>query len=193
MQQDKTSRDRATKPDWQSPINNPLDALSRNMGTSKILAEDDGEEGESNYLFRKLEDAFEVLTERIADQFTLTEFNKFKDGDQPEKGNKKQQAQKTEWLIHSLRAAIRTNFKSIFITLCEEMGVREALQAAGTEIEKQRILRELESLTGSFVTEGSDHYFDFLRNVLDRIKVTNEQLVKGAGQPLGEQHKNLQH
>lgn len=191
MQQDKASRDRPQKADWQSPITKPLDALNRNAGVTKILEEDDGRDGESNYLFRKLEDAFEVLTEKIVDQFTLSEFAKFKAGDQPEKTNKKTQGQ-VEWLIHNLRSTIRTNFKATFLQLCDEMKVRECLQAAGTEIEKQRILRELESLTGSFVTEGADHYFDFLQNVLSRLTITNDQLAKGVGQPLSEQHRNLQ-
>lgn len=188
MQPNRERTEQPQKADWHSPIQNPMHVLSRNVNSSKLLEENqhrEGGEGENNYLFRKLQDAFEIMTERIADQFTLSEYNKFRAGEGLEKPNKKSAAQ-VEWVIHNLRSSIRVRFNAIFEGLCQEMRVAECLQAAGTEIEKQRTLKELEFLTGSFINEGTDHYFDFLQSVLSRLKLTNEKLMKGPDGPLGQ-------
>jgi hypothetical protein len=184
--------DPSSKPDWRSPIKSPLEAFSKNSNNSRLLREgppQDDDDLETNYLFRKLEDAFEILVERVADQFLLSDFNKQKAIENQEKTNKKVMGQ-VEWLIHNIRATIRINFKAIFHKLCEEMRVKESLQAAGTNIEKERTLQELESLVGNFVSDSADHYFESLNSVLQKLQKANEQLSKGSSQPLSEQSQN---
>ncbi len=127
---------------------------------------------ESSFLFEKLREAVEHMTEHVADQFTYSGYLEFR-------GNKNISHNDRciiEGLIHQIRDVIRRDFKTTFESLCEKHAVKQALMNATIEIERMKIIHELGEVSAGLFKQGKDYYFEFMLNVLERIKETNRSV-----------------
>lgn len=130
------------------------------------------ESQETSLLFEKLREAVEIVAEQTADHFTMSKFMEFRGGKQCAF----QEKFIVEGLIHQIRQLIRQEFKRIFYELCEKHNVRQLLMQATTEIERANILKQIQEVTGGLFMQGSDYYFEFMLNVLNKLKTTNKEV-----------------
>lgn len=130
---------------------------------------------QSSYMFEKLRESVELLAEHTADQFTYSKYMEFR-SNKPIPHNDRFMV---EGLIHQIRDVIRRAFKNIFFDLCQKHNVQQLLMDATTEIERAKILHEIEEVSGGLFLQGSDYYFDFMLNVLERLRSTNREVLDG--------------
>lgn len=124
---------------------------------------------ESSFLFEKLREAVEHMTEHVADQFTYSGYLEYR-------GNKNISHNDRcviEGLIHQIRDVIRRDFKATFESLCEKHSVKQALMNATIEIERMKIIHELGEVSAGLFKQGKDYYFEFMLNVLEKLKEAN--------------------
>lgn len=127
---------------------------------------------ETSYLFIKLKEAFEFMTEKIADNFTLSKFMEFHGGE-PLADNEKALV---ENLIHQLRSNIRAEFKDIFFQVCQQHRIQENLHSLTFELEKAKIMKDFDEVVGHLFSQGPNYYFQFLSGVVAKLKATNEEV-----------------
>ena len=128
----------------------------------------------STFLYEKLLEAFGSMIEKILDKFTLNKFMEFYGGDLAKEFYIKN---RIEFFIHQLRDVLRKEFKGVFISLVMKFNIKENLRTITSEIEKARILKDFEDITGNLFSQGPDYYFDFLAGVVDRLKNVNEEVA----------------
>lgn len=126
----------------------------------------------NSYLYEKLTDAFEQLIERVVDEFTYSRFIEFNKQPLSEYYDRNV----VENFIHQLRQTIRQDFKTVYLDACMQFGLRETLNKLTMDIEKAKILREFEEVTGNLFTQGPEYYFEFLNGVLKKLKETNAEV-----------------
>ena len=147
--------------------------IEKNIRKSSAAADENTKtQPETSYLYEKLLEAFEFMTERVADVFTYSKFIEFNGGPLPNDNDK----QMIENMIHQLRINIRQDFRNTFFDLSVKYKLKESLHSLTFEIEKARILKEFDDITGQLFSQGSDYYFQFLAGVVKRLKETNEEV-----------------
>lgn len=130
-------------------------------------------QAENSYLFEKLLQAFEFMTERVVDVFTYSKFTEYY-RKQPSEYEK----QVIENYIHQLRTNLRDDFNSAFFELTVKHRIKETLSALTFELEKSKILKEFDSVTDNLFSQGQSYYFQFLAGVVDRLKEANQEVKK---------------
>lgn len=143
--------------------------------TSQPVLEQTGSkmQAENNYLFEKLQEAFEYSTERVMDVFTYSKFLEFYGREL------KIDDEKTfiESYIHQLRYNLRHDFKSAFFELAVKHKIKETLSTITFEREKSKILKEFDAITDNLFGQGQDYYFQFLAGVVERLKEANNEVI----------------
>lgn len=132
-----------------------------------------GNRQETSYLFEKLKEAFEYMTEKIADVFTYSKFMEFHGGEIMNDFDKGM----IENMIHQLRTNLRQDFKDIFFQICIKYNIQENLHILTFELEKAKILKEFDQIVGHLFSQGPSYYFQFLSSVVNKLKATNEEVV----------------
>ena len=127
---------------------------------------------ETSYLLVKLKEAFEFMTEKIVDTFTLSKFMEYHGGESLSDIDK----QLVENLIHQLRSNIRSEFKDIFFQVCQQHRIQENLHTLTFELEKAKILKDFDEVVGHLFSQGPNYYFQFLSGVVSKLKATNEEV-----------------
>lgn len=126
----------------------------------------------SNFLYEKLLEAFESMIEKVLDRFTYSRFVEM----YGEHLNEYYEKTRIEYFIHQLRTELRKDFKTVFFALTAKYKLKENLRTIVTEIEKAKILKEFEQITGTLFSQGPEYYFDFLAGVVQRLKETNQEV-----------------
>lgn len=131
----------------------------------------------TSYLFEKLKEAFEYMTEKIADTFTYSKFIEYHGGEILNDYDKNL----VENIIHQLRNNIRSDFKEVFFQVCQRHRIQENLHHLTFELEKAKILKEFDQIVGHLFSQGPNYYFQFLSGVVAKLRAANEEVVDRNG------------
>lgn len=127
---------------------------------------------ETSYLYEKMSEAFDTMTERIVDQFTYSKFVEYNGAALTDFYDRNV----VENLVHLIRNTIRQDFKAAFLNASVMYNLKENLRTVTIEIEKAKLLKEFEEISGNLFSQGPEYYFEFLAGVIKRLKDTNEEV-----------------
>lgn len=137
----------------------------------------DGRKNETSYLFEKLKEAFDFMTEKVLDTFTYSKFVEFNGGEIMNDYEKSI----VENMIHQLRCNTRSDFKEVFFQVCVKHNIQEHLHSLTFEVEKAKILKDFDQIVGHLFSQGPNYYFQFLSGVVGKLRQANEE-VSAANQ-----------
>lgn len=125
----------------------------------------------SSFLYEKINSAFESMSELIVNRLTYQRFVELtnrEDLSYYERASIK-------GYIHQLRQCLRADFRQVFEQTVAKYKIKEAVRTISLEIEKEKVIKELDEVTSQLLSKGPEYYFQFLLRMVHDLKAANAE------------------